>query len=157
MIVSKFTIFLFFFVLLFAANELASAQETVCRVTTFSIDSSTHQPIYSSSALIAEFDLKIEGNPNPQTFQHKETGITISVNAMRMTSGGFSKKPTVIRLTIQLYELPNDSYIFYGGAAESIYDKNWQGLSVSSHIKIENYKGYTFTFACEKKKKRDER
>jgi hypothetical protein len=73
---------------------------------------------------------------------------------MRFESTLFSKTPTAIKLSIQLFKEPQDSYNFYGSAAESIYDKNWKGLSVSSHIKVEDYKGYTFTLACEKRKKR---
>jgi len=157
MTVSKFTIALFFFVLLFSANEFVYAQKAVCRVTVFSIDSSTHQPSYSDSVLVAEFNLKVEDNPNPKTFQHKESGVIISVNAMQIASQSFEKKPTAIRLTIQLYGLPDDSYSFYGGATESILDRNWRGSLVSSHIRTASNKGFTFTFACEKSKKRDDK
>ena len=101
--------------------------------------------------------MKIEDNPNPKTFQHKESGINISVNAMQTASQSFNKKPATIRMTIQLYGLPNDSYKFYGGATESILDRNWRGSLVSNHIRTDSYKGYTFTFACEKSKKSDDK
>jgi len=154
MSVSKFTTF-WSFLLLFAASGFAHAQNGVCRVTAYSINSSIpHSASFSDPTLIREFNLKFEGNFIPQPFQHKESGITIFVSVTRFESELFSKKPTTIKLAIQLFKKPQDSYNFYGGAAESIYDKNWRGLSVSSHIKVDDYKGYTFTFACEKKKKR---
>lgn len=156
--VSKFTFLLFFFVLLFAANKSVYAQNGVCRVTAYSIDSSiTHSPSFSDPTLIREFTLKFEGNFIPPPIEHKESGITIFVNVTRFESTLFSKKPTVIKLAIQLFKKPPGSYNFYGSAAESIYDKNWRGLSVSSHIRVDDYKGYTFTFACEKRKQRDDK
>ena len=87
-----------------------------------------------------------------ETFQHKESGVTISVSVMRMRSILFHDKPMVIRLTIELLRSGEDPYGFYIGAAESIYDKNWVGTSVSNHLRVGEYKGYTFTVACEKRK-----
>ena len=153
MIVSRFTILLFPFLFLFAAKEVVHAQNGVCRVTAYSIDSSIpHSASFSDSTLIKEFNLKFEGNFIPEPFKHKESGITIFVSVTRFESKLFSKKPTTIKLAIQLFKEPQDSYNFYGGEAESVYDKTWRGLSVSSHIKVEDYKGYTFTLACEKRK-----
>ena len=159
MIISKFTILLFLFLLLFAAKEVARGQGGICRVTAYSINSSMpHSPSLSDSILIKEFNLKFKGdNFIPEPFQHKESGITVFVSAIRFQSELFSKKPTTIKLAIQLFKEPQDSYRFYGGAAESIYDKHWRGLSVSSHLKVDDYKGYTFTFACEKRKPRDDK
>ena len=158
MTASKFTTCLFFFFLLFVAREVVHAQNGVCRVTAYSIDSSIpHSASFSDSTLIKEFNLKFEGNFIPEPFQHKESGITIFVSVTRFESKLFSRKPTTIKLAIQLFKVPQDSYNFYGGAAESVYDKHWRGLSVSSHIKVEDYKGYTFTFACEKSKQRDDK
>ena len=152
----KFTTFLFFFVLLFAANESSHAQNEVCRVTAYSINSSIpHSASFSDSTLIGEFNLKFGDDIILERFQHKESGINISVSVMRIESPLFDKKPAAIRLSIQLFKTAKDSYGFYGGSTDSIYDKNWKGLSVSSHVRVEDYKGYTFTVACEKKKKPD--
>jgi hypothetical protein len=161
MTASKFTTFLFFFVLLFVAKEVAHAQNGVCRVSVYSIDSSIpHSATFSDSSLIREFNLKFEDNFVPEPFQHKESGITVFVSLTRFESTLFSKKPAAIKLAIQLIQLfkkPQDSYNFYGGEAETIYDKNWRGSSVSSHIKVDDNKGYTFSFACEKRKKRHDK
>ena len=157
MTASKFTFVLFLFVSLFAANKFVYAQNGVCRVTAYSIDSSIpHSASFSDSTLIREFNLKFDGNFIPGPFQHKESGITVFVSVTRFESPLFSKKPTAIKLAIQLFKEPPD-YNFYGSAAESIYDKHWRGLSVSSHIRVDDYKGYTFTFACEKRKTRDDK
>jgi hypothetical protein len=157
MSVSKFTTFCSF-VLLFAASGFAHAQKGVCRVTAYSIDSSMpHSASFSDSTLIKEFNLKFDGDFIPEPLQHEESRINIFVSVTRFESKLFSKNPTTIKLSIQLFKKPQDSYNFYGSAAESIYDKNWRGLSVSSHIKVDDYKGYTFTFACEKRKKRNDK
>ena len=153
MTASKLTTF-FSFVLLFAASSFAHAQNGVCRVTAYSVDHSiVHSPIFSASTLVGEFDLKFEGSMILESFQHKESGVGISVNVTRSKSTLFNKKPMVIRFAIQLFRTPEDGYSFYGGEAESIYDKNWRGSSVSSHLRVGNHKGYTFTVACEKRKK----
>lgn len=153
----KFTTFCSF-VLLFAASGSAYAQSGVCRVTVYSIDSSIpHSASFSDSNLIREFNLKFEDNFIPGPIEHKESGITVFVRFTVFESTLFSKKPKSMKLAIQLFKTPRDSYNFYGGEAESIYDKNWRGASVSSHIKVGDYKGYTFTFACEKRKKRGDK
>ena len=155
MTASKFTTILFFFVLLFVAKEVVHAQNGVCRVTAYSIDSSIpHSASFSDANLIREFNFRFGDNFIPEPFEHKESGITVFVSVTLFESTLFSKKPKAIKLAIQLFKKPQDSYNFYGGQAESIYDKNWKGSSVSSHIKVDDYKGYTFTFACEKRKKR---
>jgi hypothetical protein len=124
MTVSKFTTF-FSFVLLFAASEFAHAQNAVCRVTAYSVDHSIpHAASFSDSTFVGEFDLKFEGSMIVERFQHKESGVGIFVNVTRIKSTLFNKKPMAIRLAIQLFRTPEDGYSFYGGAAESIYDKN---------------------------------
>ena len=153
MTASKLTTF-FSFVLLFAASSFAHAQNGVCRVTAYSVDHSiVHSPIFSASTLVGEFDLKFEGTMISKWFQHKESEVEISVVVTRMKSIVLSKKPTVLSIAIQLFKMPQDGYSFYGGTAESVYDKNWKGSSVSSHLRVGDYKGYTFTVACEKSKK----
>jgi hypothetical protein len=153
MIISKFTP-LFSFVLLLATNGFAHAQSGVCRVTAFSIDHSIpHSASFSDPAFVGEFELKFKGSMIFERFQHKESRVTVFVNITRVKSTLFNNKPTTLRLAIQLEKGPEDSYSFYGGAAESVYDKNWKGSSVSSHIRLGDYKGYTFTVACEKQKK----
>jgi hypothetical protein len=141
--------------LLLAASEFAGAQNGVCRVTAYSIESSIPDYTrYSDPALVGEFDLKFEGSMIVERFQHKESGLGIFVHVTRINKSTlFNKKPMTIRFVIQLLRTPEDSYSFYGGAAESIYDKNWRGSSVSSHLRVGDYKGYTFTLACEKRKK----
>jgi len=82
MTVSKFTFVLFLFVSLFAANKFVYAQNGVCRVTAYSIDSSIpHSASFSDSTLIREFNLKSDGNFIPGPFQHKESGITVFVTS----------------------------------------------------------------------------
>ena len=157
MTVSKLTTFLFFLVLLCAARGVVCAQNAVCRVTAYSIDSSIpHSASFSDSNLVREFNLKLDGNFMPDPFEHKESGITVFVRVTRSESTLFSKEPSALKLTVQLFKGPRDSYVFYIGEADSIYDKNWRGASVSSHVRVDDYKGYTFTFACEKKEKKRE-
>ena len=150
---SKFTT-LFSVVLLLAASEFAYAQNGVCRVTAYSIDSTIPDYIrYSDPVPIGEFELKFEGSMIVESFQHKESGITITATLTRMYSTLLRSKPMVLRITIQLLRYGKDQYSYYIGAAESIYDKNWTGAAVSSHLRVSDYKGYTFTVACEKQKK----
>ncbi len=149
---SKFTT-LFSIVLLLAASEFAHAQNGVCRVTAYSIDSTILDYIrYSDPIPVGEFKLKFEGSMIVEKFQHRESGVTIIASLTRMNSTLFHNKPMVIRIVIQLIRYVEDPYSFYSSATESIYDKNWKGFSVSNHLRVGDYKGYTFTVACEKRK-----
>ena len=153
MTVSKFAT-LFSLVLLVTASEFAHAQSGVCRVTAFSIDHSIpHSASFSDPGPVGDFDLKFKGTVIVERFQHKETGMDVYVSVQKFESKLFSKKPMVLKVAIQLVRGPEDSYSFYGGAAESIYDKNWKGFSVSTHLRTGERKGYTFTVACEKRNK----
>ena len=68
------------FALLFAASGFAHAQNGVCRVTAYSIDSSIpHSASFSDSTLIKEFNLKFDGDFIPGPIEHKESGITVFV------------------------------------------------------------------------------
>jgi len=152
MTMSKFTT-LFSIVLLLAAGGFAQAQDGVCRVTAYSVDSTIPDYIrYSDPALVGEFRLKFKGSMIVESFQHKESGVTITASVTRMNSTLFHNKPMVIRITIQLIRHGEDAYSFYIGAAESVYDKHWAGSSVSNHLRVGDHKGYTFTVACEKRK-----
>jgi len=152
MTTSKYTL-LFSFVLLLAASEFARAQNGVCRVTVFSVDHSIpHSARFSDPVLIGEFELNIKGSMLVHRLPHKETGVSVIVGIMRLKSEQFNKKRTALRISLQLQKDGADSYSFYGGATETIYDKNWKGSSVSSHLRVGDYKGYTYTVACEKRK-----
>jgi hypothetical protein len=149
---SKFTT-LFSIVLLLAASGFAQAQDGVCRVTAYSVDSAIPDYIrYSDPAPVGEFRLKFKGSMIVESFQHKETGVRVTASVTRMNSTLFQNKPMVIRITIQLIREGEDAYSFYIGAAESVYDKHWVGSSVSNHLRVSDHKGYTFTLACEKRK-----
>jgi hypothetical protein len=136
-----------------AKSELTDTKNGVCRVTAFLIDHSIpHSAIFGDPTFVGEFELKFKGTMIVERLPHKESGIDIIASVTRMKSTVLSKRPMVIRFTIQLVA-PGPSYNFYGGATESIYDKNWSGTVLSSHFRVGERSGYTFTVACEKRKK----
>ena len=153
MAISKFTTLLCVALLLMASKS-THAQNGVCRVTAFSIDSTIPDYIrYSDAAPVGEFRLKFEGSMIVENFEHKESGVRITASVTRMNSTLFHNEPMVIRVTIQLMRYVEDPYSFYISATESIYDKHWKGSSVSNHLRVGDHKGYTFTVTCEKGKK----
>ena len=100
--------------------------------------------------------MELEGDSITKLFRHQESGVNISVG-VEQVKGIFENEPKRIRVAMSFGEKPED--VFDGlesVEAESIYDKHWRWLAVSKNIQVAN-RIYTFTFGCEKQKRRGRR
>ena len=140
--------------LLMVSGRLANAQTEVCGVTTYYWDSEAKAS--SSRFSVGTFPLKLEEDAITKYFLHHESGVSISVGVGQVRSI-FEDEPRRIRMAISFVSKLEDIFDEIERAeAESIYDKNWRWLSVSKNIRVAN-RIYTFTFGCERSKKRRDR
>lgn len=136
--------------LLLVSSGRAHAQSGECGVTTYFFDSEAESS--SSRFLVGSFPLKLEEDAITKLFTHQESGVNISVG-VEQVRGIIENAPRRIRIAISFTGKPEDVFDEIERAeAETFYDKNWRGLSVSKNIRVAN-RTYTFSFACERVKK----
>ncbi len=134
--------YLWLFVILLAVGNANTQQ--VCTLRTFY----NAEGYKGSWSFIGAFELPLEETYVTKSFQHKESGVDISVRVDRyFNEKNHFKEPNEIQLAISLSG-------GYEAEAESIYDKHWKSLSVSNKIKVDN-RIYTFALGCEKMNKKN--